>query len=64
MPPGAYLTGWRMGLARKLLRRGLPVKQVAAEVGYASASALGRVFARREGHSPVAWQRREPALDH
>lgn len=64
MPPGEYLTSWRMGLARKLLRRGLPVKQVAAEVGYASASALGRVFARREGHSPVAWQRREPALDH
>ena len=64
MPPGAYLTSWRMGLARKLLRRGLPVKQVAAEVGYASASALGRVFARREGHSPVAWQRREPALEH
>jgi AraC-like DNA-binding protein len=64
MPPGEYLTGWRMGLARKLLRRGLPVKQVAAEVGYASASALGRVFARREGHSPMAWQRREPALEH
>lgn len=63
LPPGEYLTGWRMGLARKLLRRGLPVKQVAAEVGYASASALGRVFTRREGHSPLAWQRREPAVD-
>lgn len=55
MPPGEYLTGWRLGLARALLRRGLPVKQVASDVGYANASALGRVFARRLGSSPGAW---------
>ena len=30
---------------RTLLRRGIPVKQVAAEVGYANASALGGVAA-------------------
>lgn len=59
VPPGEYLTGWRLGLARTLLRRGLPVKQVAAEVGYASASALGRVFAQRLGSSPMAWQARD-----
>lgn len=59
MPPGEYLTGWRLGLARTLLRRGLPVKQVAADVGYANASALGRVFARRFGSSPGAWLARE-----
>lgn len=57
VPPGEYLTGWRLGLARTMLRRGLPVKQVAREVGYASASALGRVFSQRLGQSPTAWQR-------
>jgi AraC-like DNA-binding protein len=55
VPPGEYLTGWRLGLARALLRRGAPVKQVASDVGYANASALGRVFARRLGSSPGAW---------
>jgi len=55
MPPGEYLTGWRLGLARTLLRRGVSVKQVAAEVGYASASALGRAFSQRVGTSPGAW---------
>lgn len=56
VPPGEYLTGWRLGLARTMLRRGLPVKQVAVEVGYANASALGRVFSQRMGKSPTAWQ--------
>lgn len=64
VPPGEYLTGWRMGLARRLLRRGLTVKEVASEVGYGSASALGRVFVRRVGRSPAAWQQHEPGLDH
>ena len=59
MPPGEYLTGWRLGVARTMLRRGLPVKQVAIEVGYANASALGRVFSQRLGHSPIAWQLRD-----
>jgi len=57
VPPGEYLTRWRLGLARALLRRGLPLKQVAAEVGYANASALGRIFSQRLGCSPAAWQR-------
>lgn len=57
VPPGEYLTRWRLGLARTLLRRGLPLKQVAAEVGYANASALGRIFSQRLGCSPAAWQR-------
>ncbi len=58
-PPGDYLTGWRLGLARLLLRRGLSVKQVAAEVGYANASALGRVFAQRLGYSPTTWRQQQ-----
>ncbi len=58
-PPGEYLIGWRLGLARAMLRRGLPVKQVAAEVGYANASALGRIFSQRLGSSPTVWQLRD-----
>ncbi len=46
VPPGEYLTAWRLGLARTLLRRGLPVKQVAIDVSDANASALGRVPAQ------------------
>ena len=61
VPPGEYLTGWRLGLARTMLRRGLPVKQVAVEVGYANASALGRVFSQCLGQSPTAWQQRDGA---
>jgi AraC-like DNA-binding protein len=59
VPPGEYLTAWRLGLARTLLRRGLPVKHVAIDVGYANASALGRVFAQHLGSSPTAWKARD-----
>ena len=52
----------RLGVARTLLRRGLPLKQVAAEVGYANASALGRIFSQRLGCSPAAWQRADSDL--
>ncbi len=60
-PPADYLTGWRVGLARQLLRKGLQVKQVAAQVGYASAGAFGRVFMQRVGCSPTHWQQRDAA---
>lgn len=53
LPPGEYLTQWRLGLARTLLQRGRPVKQVAAEVGYGSASALARVFRLKYGTTPL-----------
>ncbi|RZS56632.1 AraC family transcriptional regulator [Sphaerotilus mobilis] len=58
VPPGEYLTGWRLGLARSLLRQGLPVKQVAADVGYVSPGAFGRVFLQRLGMTPSQWQLR------
>jgi AraC-like DNA-binding protein len=57
VPPGEYLTSWRLGLARQQLRRGRPVKEVAAEVGYASPGAFGRVFLQNVGATPGAWQR-------
>lgn len=50
--PGEYLAGFRLALADALLRRGRPVKVVAAEVGYGSASALARAFRSRHGVSP------------
>jgi AraC-like DNA-binding protein len=56
--PADYLTGWRLGLARSLLRNGSAVKQVAEEVGYRSASALARVFNRRLGATPATWSDR------
>ncbi|MEO7246524.1 MAG: AraC family transcriptional regulator [Rubrivivax sp.] len=58
-PPGDYVTQWRLGLARSLLRRGVPVKAVAAEVGYASTGALSRAFTQRLGLPPTAWLARE-----
>ena len=61
IPPGDYLTGWRLGLARTLLRKGMAVKQVAAEVGYASPGAFGRVFLRRIGSTPTQWQQSDAA---
>jgi AraC-like DNA-binding protein len=61
MPPGDYLTGWRMGVARQLLRMGRTVKQVAADVGYASPGAFGRVFLQRVGATPTQWQQSDAA---
>jgi len=56
MPPGEYLAEWRLSVAKTLLKRGQPPKQVALEIGYASASAFARAFAARHaGVSPTAW---------
>lgn len=55
-PPGDYLTHWRLGLARSLMRKGLSIKEVAGKVGYGSASAFGRVFTQRTGATPSQWR--------
>ena len=55
-PPGDYLADWRISVAKTLLKRGHPLKNVALDVGYASASAFARAFAARHaGTSPTAW---------
>jgi AraC-like DNA-binding protein len=54
-PPADYLTDWRLTLAKSWLRSGKPVKTVAADLGYANASALSRAFAQRLGVSPREW---------
>ncbi|CAJ0794176.1 MAG: AraC family transcriptional regulator [Ralstonia sp.] len=55
--PASYLSSWRLTLAQALLRAGRPLKHVAIEVGYGSASALTRAFSRKLGTSPKAWLR-------
>lgn len=52
-PPLAYLTQWRLALARKLLEQpGSTVAAVSAEVGYESPSAFSHAFKRAFHHSP------------
>ncbi|MEN8168407.1 MAG: AraC family transcriptional regulator [Pseudomonadota bacterium] len=57
--PMAYLSDWRLSIARSLLRRGKPVQRIAEEVGYGSASALSRAFTSRTGLSPIQWRQLE-----
>lgn len=49
IPPGDYLTRWRLSLARALLQAGQPAKAVARQVGYASPAAFSRAFTRQFG---------------
>lgn len=55
--PADYLTSWRLSLSQKLLMNNLPIKQIAGQVGYRSASALTRAFIRQFGCSPTEWQK-------
>lgn len=51
--PMAYLLAWRMSLAKQLLRNGqLTTAEIAARVGYSSASAFGVAFTRQVGTPP------------
>lgn len=52
--PSAYLTGWRLMLARRALANGDKVKAVAQRVGFGSASAFSRAYLRAFGHAPIA----------
>lgn len=57
-PPSAYLTRWRMALAKNELERGnASVASVAEQVGYGSEAAFSRAFKRHVGISPAAWKR-------
>jgi AraC-like DNA-binding protein len=58
--PVDYLTEWRLTIAQENLRAGMPVGTIAAELGYASASAFSRSFAQRLGRSPRAWLTSQP----
>jgi AraC-like DNA-binding protein len=58
-PPRAYLTEWRMILARRALEDAdVRVGALAAELGYASESAFSTAFARTVGESPRQYRHR------
>lgn len=58
MSPMEYLLTWRMALAKRLLRtRELAIEQVAAQVGYSSASTFSTAFTRHVGMPPLRYAR-------
>ncbi|HVE51804.1 MAG TPA: AraC family transcriptional regulator [Ramlibacter sp.] len=62
MPPMEYLLAWRMALAKDLLRRREgAVSEIAARVGYGSASTFSVAFTRHVGRSPTKFARENPA---
>ncbi len=58
--PMEYLLAWRMALAKDLLRRGGGgVAQVAARVGYSSASTFSVAFSRHVGTTAILYAREQ-----
>lgn len=57
IPPLAYLTQWRMYLARRELRAGASISEAAAAVGYASESAFSNAFKRVMDVAPGQYRR-------
>lgn len=55
MAPMAYLSAWRMAQSKSLLRQRETVAEVAARVGYGSASAFSTAFARHVGMPPARY---------
>jgi len=53
--PLDYLTDWRLGVARSLLRNGQSVASAARQVGYQDSAAFTRTFRRRSGQTPREW---------
>lgn len=61
--PMRYLAGWRMQLAKHLLRQTTwSVAQVAQHVGYESEAAFNRAFKRHTNQPPAAWRVSEVAM--
>lgn len=59
LAPAAYLTQWRLDLAASRLRAtDQPVESIAAAVGYHSAPAFSRAFARSHGAPPGRYRTR------
>jgi AraC-like DNA-binding protein len=57
LSPIRYLTGWRLHMAKDLMRStDLGVAAVARRVGYESEEAFSRAFKRETGLAPSAWR--------
>ena len=57
--PMEHLSGWRMAIAKDLLRSdGFSVGEVAQRVGYSSSSTFSVAFTRQVGASPTTYARR------
>lgn len=62
-PPMKYLAGWRIQLAKQLLREGKhSIAQVAERVGYDSEAAFNRAFKRAVGSPPATWRKNASEL--
>jgi AraC-like DNA-binding protein len=60
LPPMEYLLGWRMAMAKDLLRHGdIGISEVAERVGYSSASTFSTAFSRYVGHAPSRYAREQ-----
>ena len=58
LPPMEYLLGWRMAVAKNLLRgHDIKLAEVAERVGYGSASTFSTAFNRHVGQSPSRYVR-------
>ncbi len=53
--PAAYMQRWRIGLVKKWLAQGRPLKLIVEDAGYSSESALSRAFKSICGVSPREW---------
>ena len=63
LPPMEYLLTWRMALAKRMLRtRELAIEQVAARIGYGSASTFSTAFTRHVGMPPLRYARSVVAM--
>lgn len=51
----AYLTEWRLNMAKILLKNGVPIKIIAQKYNYSSPSAFSRAFQSYVGFPPKEW---------
>lgn len=58
LTPLDYLTDWRVSVACTMLKKGVPFKMIAPDVGYSGTGALSKVFAKKTRVSPTAWLNR------
>ncbi len=62
--PIQYLAGWRMHLARQMLRDStLGIGEIAGRIGYESEAAFNRAFKRAVGAPPAQWRRGSTGAD-